>query len=212
MEATDDTVWCNGTFTVTLPAIVANESPNWEIVNKGSGVITIDATTDAQTTINDVTSDTICPYGSFKVSHDNTEYWNKNGCTLKHEYIQPTEDSTGNVGNWGIVTINATQSVHFIFVVPPSFKRWSSVSVAMIPDATETIQYDVLTSESGPGLAYNVDDLSSLDITQDVTADEVYEADITSLLGGATADDYVTIDFQSDTANLRIIGLHMDYY
>lgn len=75
LDATNDIVLANGTFTVKLPAIVADEYPVWRVMNIGSGTITIDATTDATTYINDATSDTLAQYDGVTITNDGTAYW-----------------------------------------------------------------------------------------------------------------------------------------
>ena len=81
----------------------------------------------------------------------------------------------------------------------------------MIPDNTETIQWDVLVSVAAVGEDYNADDRSASDVTLGVTVNDLTEADIISSLTGLTAGDYVAIDFQSDIASLRVIGFEFDY-
>jgi hypothetical protein len=81
----------------------------------------------------------------------------------------------------------------------------------MIPDATETIQWDVNVSVAAAGEAYNNDDRAAADQQQAVTASQLTEIDISGQLTGLAPGDYVAIDFQSDTANLRIVGFEFDY-
>jgi hypothetical protein len=129
----------------------------------------------------------------------------------KHEFHMPFEDPTGTVGNWDVVTINASQAVHFVFQVAEDFESVANAKVVMIPDATETIQWDVNVSVAAVGEAYNNDDRAAADQQQAVTSGNLTEIDISGQLTGLTAGDYVAVDFQSDTANLRIIGFEFDY-
>ena len=129
----------------------------------------------------------------------------------KHEFHIPFEDPTGVVGNWDVVSINASQDTHFVLQIPESFESLIHANIVMIPDATETIQFDLLISVSSNGEAYNNDERSDLDITVGVTLNILTEVDISIYLTGLTAGDYVAIDFQSDTNNLRIVGFEFDY-
>jgi hypothetical protein len=129
----------------------------------------------------------------------------------KHEFHMPFEDPTGTVGNWDVVTINATQAVHFVFQIAEDFEAVANAKVIMIPDATETIQWDVNVSVAAAGEAYNNDDRAAADQQVAVTSGNLTEVDISGQLTGLAAGDYVGIDFQSDTANLRIVGFEFDY-
>ncbi len=130
---------------------------------------------------------------------------------IKHEFFVPFEDPTGQVGNWDVVSINAVQDTHFIFQVSESFESLVNAKVVMIPDATETIQWDINVSVSAVGEAFNNDDRSAVDQTLAVTADQITEVDISGQLAGLVGGDYVAIDFLSDIADLRIIGFEFDY-
>jgi hypothetical protein len=50
-----------------------------------------------------------------------------------------------------------------------------------------------------------------LNQTLAVTASQLTEVDISGQLTGLSAGDYIAIDFQSDTANLRIVGFEFDF-
>lgn len=129
----------------------------------------------------------------------------------RHLTVQPRGATDANVGNWAVVTINAAQSVHFTFHVPTDFETLSTVKILMIPDATETIQWDALVSVAGVGEAYNNDDRTITDGTLGVTAGQIVEADISSGFTGLVVGDSVGVDFQSDIASLRVIKLLVEY-
>ncbi len=130
---------------------------------------------------------------------------------IKHEFFVPFEEPTGQVGNWDVVSINASQDTHFTFQVAESFESLINARIIMIPDTTETIQWDIYVSVSAGGEAYNNDDRSGIDLQVAVTVDLLTEVDVSAQLNGLEAGDYVAIDYQSDTANLRIIGFEFDY-
>ncbi len=130
---------------------------------------------------------------------------------IEHTFVDPREDPTGTVGNWDIVQIGTSQSVHFNFQVPEDFETLDAVKVVVIPDATETIQWDILVSVAANGEAHDNDDRTALNETQAVTLNILTELSIAGVLTGLTAGDYVAVDFQSDTANIRVVGLEFDY-
>ena len=130
---------------------------------------------------------------------------------IRELWLEPAEDPTGTVGNWDIVQINASQAVHFNFQVPGDFEAIASVHLVIIPDATETIQWDVNVSVAADGEAFNNDDRSATDETLAVTINLLASLDISALLTGISPGDHVAVDFQSDTGNLRIVGLDFEY-
>ncbi len=130
---------------------------------------------------------------------------------VKHEFHIPFEDPTAQVGNWDVVEINAVQDTHFVFQVPENFESLVNAKVVMIPDASETIQWDVNVSVSAAGEAHDNDPRSAVDQTLAVTVNVLTEIDISAQLTGLSGGDYVAIDFLSDTADLRIIGFEFDY-
>ena len=160
-------------------------------------------------------------YGKLYTKTDNNVYFQdgagtehtllKGSSSIQHEFFTPLEDPTGTVGNWDVITINSSQAVHFSCQIPEDFEVLDAATIVMIPDATETIQWDVLVSVSAAGEAYNNDDRSALNEQLAVTASALTEADISGVLTGLAAGDYVAIDFQSDTANLRIVGFEFDF-
>ncbi len=129
----------------------------------------------------------------------------------KHEFHMPFDDPTGQVGNWEVIEINAAQGTHFVFQVPENYESMVNATVVMIPDATETIQWDINVSVAAAGEAQDNDTRQALNETLAVTADQVTEADISGQLADLAGGDYVAIDFLSDIANLRILGFEFDY-
>ncbi len=130
---------------------------------------------------------------------------------IEHTYVAPLEDPTGTVGNWDVVQIGTSQSVHFAFQVPEDFETLDAATVVVIPDASETIQWDVLVSVAANGEAHDNDDRSALDETLAVTLNNLTELSVAGVLTGVAAGDYVAIDFQSDTANIRVVGFEFDF-
>jgi hypothetical protein len=117
--------------------------------------------------------------------------------------------------DWYRYSLSSTGECGFIWKVPADFATLNSVNIVMIPDTTETIQADVDTSVAALGEDYNADPRQSLNLTKDVTINDITEWDIhaadAALFAGVAANDYVAIRFQSDTSNLMVIGCRVSY-
>ena len=167
------------------------------------------------------TPTSIDSYGAIYPKADNELYF-KDGAGVEHVilkgaaatrdlFFQPIEAPTGVVGDWEVHEINASQEVHFIFHIPANFTTLVSANIVMIPDATETIQWDANISVAANGEGSAADARSVADDTLAVTSGNVTEVDISDELTGLAAEDYVAVNFQADTANLRIIGIEIEY-
>lgn len=181
-------------------------------ITSTAGVLALQETTTPASVVN---------YARLYTKTDNDLYYQdgagvehtllKGASSEQHSFYAPLEAATGVVGNWDIVEINTAQSVHFVCQIPEDFEVLDAAAIVIIPDATETIQWDILVSVAGVGEAYNNDDRSALDQTLAVTDTLLTELDISGQLTGLAAGDYIAIDFQSDTANLRIVGFEFDW-
>lgn len=137
----------------------------------------------------------------------------------KEMFIYPTVNSTGAtanpftsaVGDFYTAVINDSNSVFFHFRVPSDFVSINSIVVVSIPDTTESIQYDVDTDYGALGESYNTHTGTISNGTQSVTINVLTETSIASALTSLNAGDYVGVNFASDTASLRIIGLYFKY-
>ena len=116
-----------------------------------------------------------------------------------------------NVGDFPVATAGSAQDARFAFYVPLDFTSLTSAVVVMIPDATETAQWDVTTDFGGDGEAYNLNSDSITNGTESVTANDVEEVDIADALTGLAAGDYVGVLFAPDTSDLRLVGLRIKY-
>ncbi len=130
-------------------------------------------------------------------------------------FIYPSQDAHDAIlDDWPHNTAGAANEVAFIWRVPADGSAINSISIVMIPDATETIQADIDVSVAAVGEDYNADTRQALDGTLDVTVDDITEWDISavgSLFDGIEGGDYIAIRFESDTDTLRILGLRINY-
>ena len=71
---TDDMIKCNGTFTVTLPAVASTPTGKvFYIKNIGTGTITVDG--NGSETIDDQTTQALTQYDCMVIMNDGTEFW-----------------------------------------------------------------------------------------------------------------------------------------
>ena len=168
-----------------------------------------------------ITPDTVADFGQYYTKSDNHPYFQDGAGTehtlltgltgVQHEFFSPIEDATGTVGNWDIVAINNAQAVHFNFQIPEDFEFLDAINIIIIPDASETIQWDINVSVAAAGEAYNNDDRATADATLAVTQNLITELDISGDFGSLSAGDYIAVDFQSDINDLRVVGLEFDF-
>ena len=107
--------------------------------------------------------------------------------------------------------IGAGVTDRFVFTVPSDFGTLVSAVVVVIPDASETIQWDVNTDFGAGGEAHNLNSDSITDDTQLVTLDELEELDVSAALTDIAANDHVGLEFVSNTATIRVALLRIVY-
>lgn len=115
------------------------------------------------------------------------------------------------VGNFVTNTPDSGQVFYFVFRVPTNFSLLTDAKMVMIPDATETIQFDVDVNYGSVGQTYNTHSATVSNSTASVTTDYITEVSISSALTSLVAGDYVGIKINSDTTQLRVIGLYITY-
>lgn len=108
-------------------------------------------------------------------------------------------------------TPNSAEKVYFLFKVPANFTSLSSAVIAMIPDTTETVQWDLLSEYAAQGEAYNLHTESLDNQTQAVTPNQMTEIPASGVLVGVQAGDWVGLRLNSDTTALQILGLNIKY-
>ena len=133
-----------------------------------------------------------------------------------HEvFIQPiVEAPSNNLGDWPEAQLGTSNECGFIWHCPPNWQSINSITIVMIPDATETIQVDIDVSVSAAGEAQDNDTRQSLNETLSVTADQLTEWDISgigTLFASVAVGDYIGIRFQSDTNTLRVLGCRISW-
>jgi len=112
---------------------------------------------------------------------------------------------------WVYDGLTSGQSNYFVFSIPENFRSLQKLQVVIIPDASETIQFDARASYAAPGEDQEAHTGTITNSTQAVTSDKLAELDISSLLEDVGAGDYVGLQFTSNTSSLRVIGLKVKY-
>lgn len=135
----------------------------------------------------------------------------------KEVYIPPRSTSatfyTGFGNHFAVLTNSTTPRIgNFEFKIPSDFASLDECHIDIIPDATETIQYDLYIQKALTDQQYNATDYSSLNQTKSVTANLITEIDITSLMNQfIAADQHVGVKFGADLDSIYLLGMHFVY-
>lgn len=116
-------------------------------------------------------------------------------------------------GNWPLTSQNSAVPSNYAWVMPSDLTSVVAVKLVVIPDATETIQWDTYVSFSAAGEAYDNVSNSDLNRTQAVTVDTLTEIDLTqgNVFSGVSANDYVGLVLDSNTTRIRVLGIRVIY-
>ena len=133
------------------------------------------------------------------------------GSATKEFFVHPIDpEPSTQIGALSFTSLSSAASTHFNFHIPADFTSISEAVIVVLPDTTETIQWDLDISQ----IAVGEDPDSVISTTNDtasVTADQLTELDISGSFLSLAADDYVGIEFVSNTTNIRIVGLRFKY-
>ncbi len=118
-------------------------------------------------------------------------------------------------GQLSFMQLDSAETGYFSFSVPQDFTTLSSVDLIIYPDATESLQMDVVVSFGAIGEAYNANSTTVSNTTKSVTTTLLTAWNLDTLTGspfsGLSAGDIVSISINSDTTLTRIIGLRFRY-
>lgn len=127
-----------------------------------------------------------------------------------------TNGAASNVSYYQVASLNSGQEVYYKFQVPLDYVSGATLKIAMIPDATETIQWDIYAVQANNGETYSTT-ASDLNVTTSVTVDLMTYVNVGTstnmsvLLTSLSAGDVVGILFNSNTTLLRTVGLIFEY-
>lgn len=137
------------------------------------------------------------------------------GAATQEFWVFPQSSVTQtNLGNWRSISINALSEVFFTILIPADFTSLVAVVVVFIPDAVETVTFDLFASVAGIGEVQNADDRSSLNETLVIGAgddNKLTELDVSSVFTALVAGNIVGFKLESDTSNMRILGARFKY-
>lgn len=123
----------------------------------------------------------------------------------------PEGESSGSAGDFVYAVLGSTDEFSLNMFIPNDFTSLTGVYVVVIADATETVQFDVVTDFAAAGETYNTHSDSIVNGQQAVTAGEIEELDISDAFTGIGAGDYIGMEFASDTNTLASIGVRIKY-
>jgi hypothetical protein len=120
------------------------------------------------------------------------------------------------VGNYTTRTLQNGESAYFTFQVPVDYVSGAALTLVMIPDSTESIQWDITAFQANSGQTYS--DVTAVDnnVQLNVTANKMTFANISStnmvtFLNGLSALDVVSILISSDITSIFPVGLTFEY-
>lgn len=116
-----------------------------------------------------------------------------------------------NRGDHALSILGVGDDFWALFTVPSNFAALTSVEIIFVPDATETIQWDILTDFGILGELNDANSDSSVNDTLAVVDRTLIAADITSEFTGLAAGDIVGLRGNSDIASLNIALLRVTY-
>jgi hypothetical protein len=113
--------------------------------------------------------------------------------------------------SWHLDGSGSSDNLGFNFFIPHDFSSLTDAVIICIPDATETVQWDLSSTYGAADANYATHTGSQTNATKSVTINTYEELDISSALGSLAANDYCSVLFESDTTNIRVLGLRIKY-
>ncbi len=118
------------------------------------------------------------------------------------------------LGDFPVLTMDATDRVHFSFKCPHDFSSLTECKVIGIKITSGTIDWTVRSDYGAVGESYNLNSATVTANGLSMTANKLEAVDISSVLASLAADDYVGIRFDIDVisaGDYRVIGLVFKY-
>jgi len=101
-----------------------------------------------------------------------------------------------------------------VFIVPHDYSSITDAVMLVIPRATQsTANWDIMTSYAANGEAHTTHVTENSSSTYNVTNLQLFEIDISGILGSIAAGDYVGIRYSQGTAghNADVVGVRFKY-
>ena len=118
-------------------------------------------------------------------------------------------------GNYPAAILSgATQFALTSFHCPANFSAIVTSVLIVIPTSTQaSANWDIESHYAANGEAYNTHSESDTVTTYNVTAQQLFEVDVSGILSSLAADDYVGLKLLQSTAShtVNVIGFYMKY-
>jgi hypothetical protein len=110
--------------------------------------------------------------------------------------------------------IGNAQNSRFVWHVPSDFLSLTAVTLTMIPDATENLDFNIDASWGAVGEQGDNETDNNDNNTPAVTADTITEFDVLAVLSGMStivANDYLTVEMRGNQDYHFVVGLTIRY-
>lgn len=133
---------------------------------------------------------------------------------IKTIFVQPQDPEVSiAIASYNAARLSSTGQTTFNFYIPADFNAPIDIGLLIIPDTTESVQFDWDISFDRIGdLA--VSSTSSFNIQRSVIANRMTFIDfqrVDLLQSGLKQDTMVGVIFKSDTSNIDVLGLRFRY-
>ncbi len=201
-----------------LAAVTATEGWFFYAHNSGAGDLIIDP--DGSELIDDATTIVLKQGEGVLISCDGAAFWTVGraaaGAT-KEFFVPLFRRSTGfpysnTIGDFPATAGEGSPgSTRCVFHVPNDFSALTDAIILIIPDTTETVQWDCDTDWGADDELHTANSDSIVDATESVTVNRLEELDISGAFTGIAAGDYVGVNFISNTNDLFMLGFRFRY-
>ena len=123
----------------------------------------------------------------------------------------PYNQEKGSSNQWALARENNNEDGHCLLRVPHDYTTLTDLVIVIIPDTTETIQFDAILAAAASGEDFETVTNSIVDSTLAVTLNQLTELNLSALFTGVAALDYVGIQFTANTQNIELLGLRLRY-
>lgn len=173
----------------------------------------VDSTFEVVTSIDTSSTDTELP--TAKAVYDEIQA----NLTTKEIFVRQnyTTGTAGELNGFPIVSLNSGQVASFVFQVPDNFTSFEDLYVVMIPDTTESVQYDLNGYVASSGDTHSTSTSTDSNASASVTTNLMQfvnigtNPNIAALFLTLTGGDIVSVKYSSDTTLVRLVGIRFRY-
>lgn len=129
--------------------------------------------------------------------------------------IRGADATLSVLGTLPYTQLDAADVGYFVFRCPSDFSTLTSLDLLIYPDATETLQMDVVVNIGAEGEAYNTHSTTVSNTTKSVVDNDFTLWNLDTLSGtpfaAMQAGDIVSVQITSDTTLSRVVGILFKY-